>query len=72
MSSLLLIASVSKVPFYIAGGALALWAVVLAGLGLSRPEFPGGAGGARAVMGISLVLALLAIGFAIHTATFGG
>ena len=30
----------SKVPFYILGGALALWAVMLAGIGLQRPEFP--------------------------------
>ena len=41
MSALLLAASEpSKVPFYIAGGALAAWAVVLAAIGLDRPEFP--------------------------------
>ena len=71
MSSLLLIASVSKLPFYIAGSVLAGWAVVLAFLGLTRPTFPGGAGGARAVMGVSAVLALVAIAMAIHTSTFG-
>ncbi len=27
----------SKVPFYIAGGAFAVWAVVLASIGLPRP-----------------------------------
>ena len=70
MSSLLLVASVSKVPFYIAGGVLAVWAVVLAGLGLSRPEFPGNAGGARAVMGISFVLMVVAMAMAVHTSTF--
>ena len=43
--SLLLAASdtASKVPFYICGGALAVWAVALAAIGLSRPEFPGNA-----------------------------
>jgi hypothetical protein len=72
VSSLLFVASVSKVPFYIAGGVLAGWAVVLAGLGLTRPTFPGGSGGARAVMGISAVLAVVAMAMAVHTSTFGG
>jgi hypothetical protein len=70
VSSLLLIASVSKAPFYIAGGVLAVWAVVLAALGLSRPTFPGNGGGARVVMGISFVLMVIAIAMAVHTSTF--
>jgi hypothetical protein len=70
VSSLLLVASVSKVPFYIAGGVLAVWAVVLASLGLTRPEFPGGAGGQRAVIGISVVLMVVAMAMAVHTSTF--
>ena len=57
----------SKVPFYIAGGVFAAWAVVLAGAGLTRPSFPFGAGGQRAVMLVSLVLAVVAIGTAIGT-----
>jgi hypothetical protein len=67
--SLLLAASdtASKVPFYICGGALALWAVTLAGLGLSRPEFPGNATGQRGVIAISFVLIVFAIGAAILT-----
>ena len=71
MSAILLVASVSKVPFYVAGGALAAWAVILAYLGISRPEFPGGVGGYRAVMGVSAGLAVIAIAMAIHTSTFG-
>jgi hypothetical protein len=70
VSSLLLVATVSKVPFYVAGGVLAAWAVVLAGLGLSRPSFPGGSGGARAVMTISFVLMVVTMAMAIHTSTF--
>ena len=31
----------SKVPFYIAGGLLVVWALTLAGIGLTRPSFPG-------------------------------
>jgi hypothetical protein len=56
----------SKVPFYIGGGVLVLWAVVLASLGLRNPTFPGGAGGQRGVMGISLVLAVVAMGCAVY------
>jgi hypothetical protein len=68
MSLLLFAASeTSKVPFYITGGALAVWAVVLAGIGLSRPGFPGDMRGQRGVIAISFVLIVLAIGAAILT-----
>jgi hypothetical protein len=58
----------SKVPFYILGALLVVWAVVLAGVGLSRPDFPYSARGARGVIGLSLVMIVLAIGAAIATA----
>lgn len=69
MSSLLLMAAgeTSKVPFYILGGALAVWAVILAGLGLRRPQFPGGAGGERGIIALTAVLVVLALGAAILT-----
>jgi hypothetical protein len=57
----------SKVPFYIAGLILAAWAVVLAGLGLTRPEFPYNVRGQRAVMAISFLLMVVALGAAILT-----
>jgi hypothetical protein len=57
----------SKVPFYIAGLLLALWAVVLAGYGLSRPNFPSGVAGQRGVIAITVVLMALALGTAIAT-----
>ena len=57
----------SKVTFYLAGGALAAWADVLAALGLTRPSFPYSNRGARGVMLISLMLMLLAIAMAIAT-----
>jgi plastocyanin len=59
----------SKVPFYVMGGILASWAVVLAAIGLSRAEFPGSAGGARAVMGISALLVLGTVTSAIATSS---
>ena len=57
----------SKVPFYLAGGVLALWAVVLAGIGLTRPSFPYNVRGQRTVIAISLILMLLAVAMAIVT-----
>jgi hypothetical protein len=71
IGSILLSATVSKVPFYIAGGALAAWAVILAALGLNRPGFPGGLRGQRGVIAISVVLMALTIAMAVHTSTFG-
>jgi hypothetical protein len=46
----------SKTPFFIVGGALALWAVTLAAFGITRPDFPASAVAARGVMAISFVL----------------
>jgi len=60
----------SKVPFYIAGGAFAVWAVVLAALGLTNPTFPFNPRGQRAVIAVSFVLAVVAIGLAIKTSAF--
>jgi hypothetical protein len=52
-----LAAAKSKVPFYIVGGLLICWALLLSlGLGLRKPEFPGGATGQRAVIAITAVL----------------
>ena len=59
----------SKVPFYVMGGILATWAVVLSAIGLSRAEFPGSAGGARAVMAISAVLVLGTVTSAVATSS---
>jgi hypothetical protein len=68
VSALLLAASTpSKVPFYIAGGALAAWAVILAAIGLNRPEFPGNLRGQRTVIGITFTIMVIAIAMAIVT-----
>ena len=68
MSVLLLAASESsKTPFYILGGALALWAVILAAIGLRRPDFPGDLRGQRGVIAVSLAMIVLAIGAAVLT-----
>ncbi len=58
----------SKVPFYIAGGALVVWAVFLSlGLGMRKPSFPGNAAGERAVIAITVVLVLVAASMAVAT-----
>jgi hypothetical protein len=57
----------SKTAFYIAGGLLATWAVVLAAVGLRRAEFPGSATGARLVMLVSAVLVAAAMSTAVIT-----
>ncbi len=68
MSTLLLAASEpSKVPFYVAGILFVGWAVALAAVGLTVPEFPYGKVGQRTVMLVSLLLAAAAIGTAIAT-----
>jgi plastocyanin len=59
----------SKVPFYVMGGILASWAVLLSAMGLSRADFPGSAARARAVMGISAVLVLGTVTSAVATST---
>ncbi len=68
LSSLVLAAGEpSKVPFFIAGGLFAVYAVVLAAVGITRPNFPGAGGGARAVMALSFLLMVIAIAMAIVT-----
>jgi hypothetical protein len=67
LSVILAASEPSKTPFYLAGGALAVYAVALAAVGLTRPSFPFSQAGARAVMGLSFVLVVVAIAMAIVT-----
>jgi hypothetical protein len=60
-------AETSKTPFFIIGGALALYAVILATIGIQRPGFPFNARGQRGVIALTAVLVVLAIGAAILT-----
>ena len=58
-------ADVAETVFYVVGGATALWAVILAALGIRRHSFPATPRVTRAVMGISALLVAGAIGTAI-------
>jgi formate-dependent nitrite reductase membrane component NrfD len=51
--------------FHVCGAILAIWALVVSFLGVTREGFPGPA--ERVVGAISVVLVLLAIGAAIYT-----
>jgi hypothetical protein len=46
----------SKAPFYICSGALVLWAVGLAFMGLRQPAFPASSFAARVIYGASTLL----------------
>lgn len=59
----------SKTPFYIAGGVLAAWAVLVSVVGVTRPGFPGGTTGERAVIGVSVLLVAFTITMAVVTAS---
>ena len=47
--------------FYVCGGVLALWAVLVSFLGITREGFPKTDGSARIVMALSVLLTLAAI-----------
>ena len=65
-----LAAEKSKVPFYIAGGVLVAWALILSlGLGMRKPDFPGSLAGQRAVIAVTAVLVLAAVSTAVLTAS---
>jgi hypothetical protein len=57
----------SKTPFYIAGVALAVWAVLVAFVGITRPDFPPGQGGRRGVILVTVCLVVAAMATAVIT-----
>ncbi len=64
-----LAAEKSKVPFFIAGGLLVVWALTVSlGLGLRKPDFPNSLGQQRAVIATTAVLVLAAVSTAVITA----
>jgi plastocyanin len=65
-----LAAAKSKVPFYICGGLLALWAVVISlAIGLRRPDFPSNLSGQRLVMGVTALLVAVTAVTAVATSS---
>ena len=58
----------SKVPFFVAGGLFAVWAIVLFVVGMRTQTFPGGQSGERTVIAVSVVLMVAAMATAVITA----
>jgi|1185.fasta_scaffold131177_2 hypothetical protein len=58
----------SKTAFYICGGLLVVWAVVLAGIGMTNATFPATLSARRGVMAISGLLMAGAMATAVITA----
>lgn len=54
--------------FHFCGIALAIWALVLTFIGVTREDFPSTDGAARMVAAISIILTVAAIGSGIYTA----
>lgn len=58
----------SKLPFYIAGGALVVWALLISmAIGMRRDSFPSNVGQQRGIMAVSVVLVLAAVSMAVVT-----
>lgn len=60
-------AETSKTLFYVVGGVLAVWAVLVAGMGIRQHEFPRSESAARGVMGISALLVVATLASALIT-----
>jgi hypothetical protein len=58
----------SKTAFYVCGGLLALWAVVLSGIGMSRATFPATVGAKRGVVALTALFVVAAMATAVITA----
>jgi hypothetical protein len=58
----------SKTAFYIFGGLLAVWAVVLSGIGLTSEGFPATVGAKRGVIAFTALLVIAAMATAVITA----
>ena len=56
--------------FFVIGPLLAVWAVVLAVIGFTRPDFPGNLGRQRIVIAISLTLVVGVLASAVINAKF--
>ncbi len=48
----------TPIAFYIGGGVLAAWAVLLSAVGMMRPDFPKSEGTTKGLYGVSALLVL--------------
>ena len=59
----------SELPFFVAGGLLALFAISISVIGFKRPDFPGNAGAARGVMALSVTIVLATMASIVYVST---
>ena len=67
LSLLAAAAEPSKVPWFIGGGVLAVWAVILSAFGLNHPEFPANKGVRNLAILVTFVLMAAAMTTAVAT-----
>jgi hypothetical protein len=58
----------SETPFFVAGIALAVFAVLISVVGFTRPDFPGSDGAARGVISVGALLVLATGGLIVYVA----
>jgi hypothetical protein len=58
----------SKAPFYILGGAAAVWAITLFVVGMRTPTFPSSPGAQRGVIAVSVLLVVGTMASSVLTA----
>jgi len=68
ISTVLAAAEPDKTAWYIAGAVLAGWAVIVAFIGITQPDFPPGKAGRAGVIAISVILVAAAMVSAVATA----
>ncbi len=59
----------SEAPFFLIGGALAVFAIAVSVFGFKKPDFPNNAGAARGVMTLGLTLTLATMASIIYVAS---
>jgi hypothetical protein len=59
----------SELPFFLAGGALALFAIVVSVIGFRTPSFPANADAARGVMTLGVALTVTTMASILYVAS---
>jgi hypothetical protein len=59
----------SEAPFFVIGGVLATFAILISVIGMKKPEFPGNASAARGVMALSFTLTLATMASIVYVAS---
>jgi len=60
----------SKVPFYIAGAVLVVWAIAVSVYGMRTPTFPRSLSEQRGVIAVTALLVVVTLAMAVHTSAF--